>query len=70
MSDDLKNDKKNTDNQAQFENKKGLLFDPSQIAGAVSKEIKKRKREIIIVFVLSVIFVFLTWFEIRLFSSF
>ncbi len=60
---------KKPDNQTQFDNKKGLLFDPSQIAGAVSKEIRKRKREIIIVFVLSVIFVFLTWFEIRLFST-
>lgn len=48
---------------------KDFLFDPSQLAGAVSKEIAKRKREILVVFILSVIFVFLTWFEIRLFST-
>lgn len=32
-------------------------------------EIKKRKREIFTIFVLSFLFVFLTWFEIRLFST-
>ncbi|MBL7544358.1 MAG: PAS domain-containing protein [Bdellovibrionaceae bacterium] len=67
MVEDDKN--KNSDQSSQYDNLKGLLFDPSQIAGAVSKEIRKRKREIIIVFILSVIFVFLTWFEIRLFST-
>ena len=36
------NDNKDNDNHSQFDNKKGLLFDPSQIAGAVSKEIKKQ----------------------------
>ncbi|NUM60032.1 MAG: PAS domain-containing protein [Bdellovibrionaceae bacterium] len=39
------------------------------MTGVVSREIKKRKREIFIVFVLSLFFVFLTWFEIRLFST-
>lgn len=64
-----KDNNKNSDQNSPFDNLKGLLFDPSQIAGAVSKEIRKRKREIVVVFILSVIFVFLTWFEIRLFST-
>lgn len=63
------NKKTNSEDSSRYDNIKGLLFDPSQIAGAVSKEIRKRKREIFIVFILSVIFVFLTWFEIRLFST-
>lgn len=33
------------------------------------KEIKKRRKEILLIFIISFFFVFLTWFEIRLFST-
>lgn len=36
--------------------------------GAPQQETRKRKREIVAVFVIAVLFVLLTWFEIRLFS--
>lgn len=51
------------------EEKKSNFFEDYYLTGAVSREIKKRKREIFIVFFLSLFFVFLTWFEIRLFST-
>lgn len=46
-----------------------MAFEDYNLAGAVSRELAKRKREILIVFFLSLFFVFLTWFEIRLFST-
>lgn len=49
--------------------KKTNFFEDYYLTGAVSRELKKRKREIFIVFFLSLFFVFLTWFEIRLFST-
>lgn len=44
------------------------FFENDQISIGGSQETRKRKREIIAVFIIAVLFVLLTWFEIKLFS--
>lgn len=51
-----------------FDSSDKEFFENDQISIGGSQETRKRKREIIAVFIIAVLFVLLTWFEIKLFS--